>query len=94
MPPHHGIPLLYHPLDFQAHQVSAMSAGNRPAVVVSAGLSGLFASTTGRKPYQLSLGGVVTRTGYNLAVFWLGCTRTAVSFYSFWNFCSNYVFEF
>jgi len=72
-----------------AELVLATGPGNPPAVRVLTGGSVRFGSKPGQKPDPLCLGGFVTRTGHKPAVFWPGCTWTAVPFCGSSNFRSN-----
>jgi hypothetical protein len=74
---------------WRSRLVLATGPGNLPAVRVLTGGSVRFGALPGQKPDPRWLGGFVTRTGHKPAVFWPGCTRTAVPFCGSSNFCSN-----
>jgi hypothetical protein len=69
--------------------VLATDSCNSPAVHVLTGGALWFGSRSGQKPDPLCLGGVVTWTRHNAAVFWLGGTCTTVPFSGSCNFRSN-----
>jgi hypothetical protein len=73
----------------ESEVVLATGPGNPPAVRVLTGGSVRFGLLPGQKPEPGWLGGFVTRTGHKPAVFWPGCTRTAVPFCGSLNFRSN-----